>query len=52
MDFLDTHRPYRPDHNGKALSASVGRAFLLGEGIKNILKVSENERNFAVFADF
>ena len=28
---LDTHRPYRPDNHGKALSASVGRAFALRE---------------------
>ena len=26
MDLLDHHRPYRPDCNGKALSAPVGRA--------------------------
>lgn len=29
MDFLDYHRAYRPDHYGKALSASVGRAFFV-----------------------
>ena len=52
MDFLDTHRPYRPDYNGKGLlTEEVSRPFYFDrlsmnvgsvEGIKSA-KSRENE---------
>jgi len=46
MDFLGTHRPYRPDCYGKGLLAEVSRPFLLGEGIKYEGLVKNRRENY------